>query len=189
MGVERQDGYAGLSCGDKEIVYRPSKRMINATHLAKLGEVSQYKLLNFFAKNPQINKEIRRGYAQISGTYISFDDAQVLCALFNIFYPSVQSLLTAKSVSVSPKSISIGEVDDCVGELFGNCANDGYNDPLYGLDCLGDDSQAVAEPQSREPDQLLAKSQSSHDSRFTEPSYKDGSYLAPKNRSFLQLLK
>ncbi len=146
--ADTRDGYAGLSCDDKQIVYQPSKRMINATHLVKLEEISRNMLPDFFAKNPQITKEIRRGGdSQIQGTYISFEDAQVLCAHFNLFSTSVQGLLTAKSVS--------GEGDDCIKELFGN----GTDEHLYGLDYLSDNPKAVTESQPREPDQLLTKSE------------------------------
>src|SRR2546423_3048858 len=79
-----KDGYAGLWYGDCVVVYHSSKRLINATHLLRLCNMGRRHLTKFFAHNPALTKETRRGDVQTQGTYISFEDARVLCDYFNL---------------------------------------------------------------------------------------------------------
>ena len=88
-------GYATMSHEDHFIAYRPAERTVNAPHLLRLGNISRKKLVTFFKANPKINKDIRSGHPSVSGSYISFEDALILCTFFGIS-PELMRDLIAK---------------------------------------------------------------------------------------------
>jgi serine/threonine protein kinase len=179
---ELQNEFAGLPCGNCVIAYQPSKRIINATHLLKASNIARHKLTEFFAKNPRITKEIiNHGNRRTLGTYISFEQARVFCDYFNLNSASVRCLLTGGSVSVSPKSVH----KDTEAATYGR-GGAGCGAPRN-LDYPGNDLSAVTGLQASKPNQM-PNLDCSHHSMFTEANYENGSYLAPRNRSYLQLL-
>lgn len=90
---EPPNGYANVLCGDHVIAYRLAEKTVNATHLLRLVNNPRSKLTKFFATNPEINKDIRLGHAPVAGTYISFDDALILCTSFGINPELVRNLI------------------------------------------------------------------------------------------------
>ena len=77
------------------IAYRPAERTVNTPQLLRLGNISRNKLVTFFKANPKINKDIRPGHPSVSGSYISFEDALILCTFFGIS-PELMRDLIAK---------------------------------------------------------------------------------------------
>lgn len=87
------EGFSVLQHGE-HIVFQPFSRMINATHILKAGNIPLERLKDFFEQNSGIAKEIKKGGdVRIVGTYISFDEAPVLCQYFNLRFAAVQYLL------------------------------------------------------------------------------------------------
>ncbi|KND93537.1 Serine/threonine-protein kinase RAD53 [Tolypocladium ophioglossoides CBS 100239] len=157
------------------IAYRPSDRTINATHLLKSGDIPRRNLRRFFAEHPGIAKQIyRQCRSDFQGTYISYEDAQVLCTHFKLSPGPIERLMAGGSASVPPDS----DVDGGGGIDNGVSNNDSsaVDVPQSFDDCMPspDVSQGVANPD--------------HYSQVTEASYENGSYLAPTNRSYLQML-
>lgn len=105
--LELPSGFADLQYGDCVIVYRPSKRVINITHLLNASKVPRQRLLVFFTNNPGIAKEVvQRGDPRIVRTYISFKEAQLLCDYFGLSLAPVQGLLAGDSTSALAVSAS-----------------------------------------------------------------------------------
>lgn len=149
------EGFSGLQCGEHTIVFQPFRRMINVTHVFKAGSIPLPSLKNFFEQNPGIAEKTKLGgNLRISGTYISFDDASVLCQYFNLRLAAVQYLLNENFSS---------DMEEASYEhsVFEHPIN---NDPII-----------KARPPALSP-------------KSTETSYVKGSYIAPPNRSYLQLL-
>ncbi|KAI1358431.1 hypothetical protein F5Y08DRAFT_350852 [Xylaria arbuscula] len=162
-GKELDNGYASLLHGGHTIVYQPIKEIVNATHLLKLGDIPRRRLANFFAANSGIAKEIvNRGSLMVLGTYISFQDAISLCHYFELDVSPVQRLLQGQSESTSVPDVSPN------GQPSNSSSK---TDPVA----------APQDSQTRQPPDLSR-------SIYTEPSYQHGSYLAPTNNSYLQLL-
>jgi hypothetical protein len=94
--------YKFLECGGISIAYSPFGRVVNATHLLKLGNRGYNDLQRFLCMNPQIRSEVRRcGENHIRGTYISFEDAERLCQFYELQSGPIEQLRTG----------SIGEPD------------------------------------------------------------------------------
>ena len=86
--------FAELKYDDRIIAYLPSKRVINITHLLQTSNVSLSRLRIFFKNHPGIAKEtIEQGDSRIVGTYISFEDANILCNCFGLNFELAQDLL------------------------------------------------------------------------------------------------
>ena len=170
---------------------------MNDTTLGLIQSIGRIptKLAYFFAKRPNIAREIRRGYHLIQGTYISFEDALILCEFFNISPVPVRSLISNELAAMSSArdrdnhdSIDEGvdSADQIQNIIPGNTTN---NIPDFGVNDVGAD-HALGSP-TKPPNVALdhpPDPDSSRHSNFTEASYEYGSYLAPKNRSYLQLL-
>lgn len=166
------EGYQTLKWGQIDIAYVPSARTVNATHLLKLGNVQKAKLKEFFGQYPDIQKSILRGNPLVQGTYVNFNDATLFCEHFDLDLSPVHQLL----------ELPHGEAEicnnPCDGIIDDEGLYDGHTDSgaphVNLLDCNAECVQCTGD--------------GGHGSRYTERSYKDGSYLAPANRSFEQLL-
>lgn len=147
--------FSGLQHGEHTIVFQPFRRMINATHILKAGNIPLESLKDFLEQNSGIAKEVRlSGNFRICETYISFDEASVLCQYFNLRFAAVQYLLSEDFLNDMEEvsyEHNVFEYPTC-------------NDPII-----------KAGPPASSP-------------KSTEKSYVKGSYLAPPNRSYLQLL-
>ncbi|POR35146.1 Serine/threonine-protein kinase RAD53 [Tolypocladium paradoxum] len=174
------DGYACLQCGDHVVAYQPSESTINAAHLLKLGGIPTWKLKRFFAAHPEIAKQVCRPLRfDLAGTYISYNDARLLCTYFDLNPDPVKRLMTGESTSVPPDPISEGHVHDTTGEE----AADGCGGIDYAVS--GNDSGVMKAARSFVH---LPGVASDTYSQFTEAGFENGSYLAPADRSYLQLL-
>lgn len=94
----QQRQYKFLECGGILIAYIPSHRIISVTHLLKLGN-QEHSLQWFVDKNPQIrtssSAEVRRtGPSHLLGTYISFENAVILCRFFEVPSSPIEQLRT-----------------------------------------------------------------------------------------------
>ncbi|KAL8855699.1 MAG: hypothetical protein Q9178_007665 [Gyalolechia marmorata] len=191
--------YKGLQWDDKLIVYMPSTRNVNATHLLKVHHVPRAKLGQFFSQNRQVSKDIVQGVVAYQGTYISFKDARLLCQHFHFSEDVVDEIARRAMTTVTPLLEDDTNADSyhhggtCNADDTGTCEEGAMNEenPYLGLQhSVGElattathhsictDSQASF--QDAEP--VL---DSSHISYFTEPSYRYGSFLPPVNQSFL----
>lgn len=77
-------GYEALQWDDEFVMYMPSIRKVNATHLLKLGNIPRTQLAQFFSHNHQVSKQVVAGNAQVQGMYIDFEDAHLLCRHFKL---------------------------------------------------------------------------------------------------------
>lgn len=87
-------GYATLLYNNRVIAYKPVERSVNVTHLLKLGDIPRPELAKFFKKNPAIMRQVHRhGDTNVLGTYMSYEDALVLSAHFNLSLEPVKRLI------------------------------------------------------------------------------------------------
>lgn len=166
------EGYQTLKWGQIDIAYVPSARTVNATHLLKLGNIRKARLKGFFSQYPDIQKSILRGNPLVQGTYVNFDDATLFCKHFGLDLSPVHQLL----------ELAYGEAeirnDTCDGIIDDEGLDDGHaGSGAPHVDLLDCDVECVQ-----------GTGDGGHGSRYTERSYKAGTYLAPENRSFQQLL-
>ncbi|KAB5536161.1 hypothetical protein GE09DRAFT_1141598 [Coniochaeta sp. 2T2.1] len=85
-------GYEFLEYGGISIAYMPSARVVNAAHLLRLA-TRRHNLRGFLSRNPQVRAEIHGGPRNIKGTYISFEDAVLLCQHFDLNSSPIDQLL------------------------------------------------------------------------------------------------
>lgn len=161
LGEERAQGYAGLLYNDQVIAYdRPIERTVNAAHLLKLGGIPQRKPAEFLKQAPEIPKQAHWGNSNVQATYISYEAAEVLAAHLDLRSDPVKRVIELASL---PSDSALG------GGIRDMEAAPHALSSLPGLD-LGSGRMGRA------------------DSCFTEANYKNGSYLAPPSRSYLELL-
>ncbi|KAI0469409.1 kinase-like domain-containing protein [Xylaria cf. heliscus] len=176
-----------------KIAYVPSTRKVNATHLLKLGALDRQKLRPYFNKHPEVKGEVIRGRDMgydIQGTYITFDDALNFCDAFNLSQGPIHQLLSILVESGDPGpatgheppytnhagySINASQrLEPATNQRIGLI---GVAPPPSLHDRLRDDNYRPGET-----------GEGSHYSRYTEQTYSNGSYLAPQNVSYKQLL-
>lgn len=127
-----------------------------------------------------MKREVQRGSPKTSGSYISFEDAPAFCKHFSIDLPPIRHLLMSQS---EPTTASPNEY---LPDNMQVAINTGENiDGAYGNASQTDKDFEMPSP--RDPHQSFNLNASQH-SKYTEASYQNGSYLAPANRSYLQLL-
>lgn len=176
-------GFASLSCGDVTVAYQPPNRTINATHLLKAGKIHRSKLADFFAEHPEVQKTKMSGNSKLQGTYITLEGARTLCSYFDLRFLPVLQLLNAASPSVDPGHFPTGNIVE-------NTSNAGNGKRGFSK---GPQRHSSDHPDARSASQALDRDQTAAVaaagvSVVTEASYRNGSYLAPSNRSYLQLL-
>ncbi|KAK0627078.1 hypothetical protein B0T14DRAFT_126768 [Immersiella caudata] len=110
------EGYRILEYNKISIACTPSTRVINATHLLKLGKnIKRQRLPAFFAAYPHIGKFPVNGNASVSGTYINFDHVTSLGEYFKIKLDSIKQVLQmAKSTALPYDEV---EISDVLGEF------------------------------------------------------------------------
>ncbi|KAL8913494.1 MAG: hypothetical protein Q9171_001682 [Xanthocarpia ochracea] len=191
--------YKGLQWDDKLIVYMPSTRKVNAAHLLKVHDVPRAKLAQFFSQNRQVSKQIVQGGVAYQGTYISFENARLLCQHFHFSEDVVEEIVGRAITTVTPRLEDHANADSyhhggtCNADDTGTCEEGAMNqeDPNLGLQhSMGElattathhsiSTHSQASSQDAEP--VLDRS---HISYYTEPSYRYGSFLPPVNQSFL----
>ncbi|GAP92494.1 putative protein kinase [Rosellinia necatrix] len=196
-----------------QIAYVLSMRIVNATHLLKLGEINRGKLAAFFSHYPQIWKSMRRGPGSVQGTYIKLNDAPTLCHYFGLSQDPINQLLSIprksnhegasedKALCDNESSHGIAANGNGVTELDprNNLANnDNQPEAVDGISGVNVENSAysgfdaASVPRSFHNDPPLQTEdartiEADHRSLYTERSYTNGSYLAPPNRSFEQL--
>jgi hypothetical protein len=146
------DAFEVLDTGDGKIAYKPTARYVNAAHLGKLYKIDPHKLAQFFSDHPHMDKQVKRGTpGHLQGTYISFEDARVLCAHFKVGYHPIERLIQLLSTPVAgaPNSAPSAPATSSAPEPPG---------------ASGAAKEAVYDDQT---------------SYITEPSYANGSYLVP----------
>jgi hypothetical protein len=214
--------YAVLQWNEVEIVYNPSKRTVNVTHLIKLGNNINRATLANFLSSLETPKTVIWGHSKAQGSYISFEDedARKLCQHFGLSQDPIEELLTR----VAP-ALAIGLVADAALSTLDNdlVANEdeywrhsptaptsmmdgtrptsydgathyGYTyNGSFSVGSFGERetrSAAPLVPHSDVPTNMEcgeAVADPDSYSQYTESNYERGSYLAPTNRSYLQL--
>lgn len=207
---------AGLHCNDVVIMHRPAKRMINATHILKAGGIPFYsrELRRFLKENNHIATEISRGNNAEQGTYISYDNVPALCIQFNLDLPPVQELI-GQAEDFAERDDAHGIANDPATRIEQNgpgavivkgfdnpskriCASEAdhrdipsdpttrikqTNTGAVSVGSFNSCSNSLSELESDDSDNSMA----SH-GYFTKPKFPKGSYLAPANRSYKQML-
>ena len=180
------------------MVYMPSTRKVNATHLLKVHHVSRAKLAQFF-QSRQVSKLIVQGGVAYQGTYISFEDARLLCQHFHFSEDVVDEIVGRAITTVTPLLEDHANADSyhhggtCNADDTGTCEDGAMNqeNPNLGLQHSVGELATTATTHSictysqasfQDAEPLLDKS---HSSYYTEPSYRYGSFLPPVNQSFL----
>jgi hypothetical protein len=107
-----------LECDGISIAYIPSTRLVNATHLLKVGHKHRFELRKFLSRHPQIPTEAYLGRyiggRSIAGTYITYEDAVLVCQFFTLRSDPIEQLLKIGS-GPEPNIIEYdghGEVDE-----------------------------------------------------------------------------
>ncbi|SPQ20563.1 58b91467-99f2-4e1f-b778-eb56634c081b [Thermothielavioides terrestris] len=96
---------------DHAIAYKPFEREVNAAHLGRVYNINAHKFSKFFTRNPGMVKSVRRGgLAILRGTYISFEDAEVLCAHFGARFSPVRCLIDP-TAGVAPANLVMARAD------------------------------------------------------------------------------
>ncbi|CAJ2508657.1 Uu.00g136830.m01.CDS01 [Anthostomella pinea] len=211
-GKRLREGYQLLEWGESQIAYMPSTQMVNATHLLQYGRLDRRKLPKFFTQNPRTRKTIHHA-ARVAGTYISFVDAVKLCHFFGLDQGPINHLLAPLLVGASNVQPNIADHRNSGGQApYSNYGDSGKGNITVNLDespSQGDtrptdvDAQILplgaidgswhAPVESPEFSEVAVSpmpqvQQPHHDSKYTERSYRNGSYIAPPNRSYGQLL-
>ena len=119
------DEYKFLDCGSYTVAYQPNRRIINATHLLRVAKLLTSKLHELLAHKAEIAKEIYRGNWKTQGTYISFEDAQIVCTSLGIEHTVLQNFLEIMTMSIRMAT----ERDD--HDYMQYCTD---HDLLHGLD-------------------------------------------------------
>ncbi|KJZ76550.1 hypothetical protein HIM_03886 [Hirsutella minnesotensis 3608] len=179
LGGEQAGDYASLEYGDGVVAYRPSERLINITQILKTGGVKLSELPKLLAKNPGIMRKICRGRASIRGTYISYEDALIACAQFDLDAGSLKRLLgPATAPDCIPRVVRGGTKE---AASRGRRVVDGGSDGSSSLRAweVPDGLDHQSAPQ---PGELNSAARN-----YSEPNYEHGSYLPPVSRSPLPL--
>ncbi|KAJ8113165.1 hypothetical protein ONZ43_g5215 [Nemania bipapillata] len=103
-------GFRVLAWNQIPIVFQPTERTINATHLLKLSAHDRSKLRKFFDTNPQMKKTVLRG-GYTGGTYISLDDVSFFCDYFGLNYDAIRRLLAPAMESNTTRPVHHHEDD------------------------------------------------------------------------------
>ena len=91
-----------LDTSNSKIAYKLTAQYINVAHLGKLYNIEHYKLSQFFSDHLYIDKQVKRSSpGHLQGSYISFEDAWVLCAHFKVSYCPVERLIALLSAPVA----------------------------------------------------------------------------------------
>ena len=199
------DGYKALQWDDKSVVYMPSARKVHAGQLLRLGDVPHRRaqLAQFFSHNHEITKAMLVGHRHAQGTYIGLEDARLLCHHFHLSEGPVDEIIRrerATEISVLGVSRSASQIFQYEGtyDFYKNGTSENGN--MYqghstaglpgsrengpatpAMDLYCNDSQVETQHADPLPDP-------DHYSQFTEPNYEYGSYLAPADQSYLQLV-
>ncbi|PHH72470.1 hypothetical protein CDD80_4512 [Ophiocordyceps camponoti-rufipedis] len=103
---DRQENYLAqverLEWSGQLIAHRPYQGTINAAHLLRLSG-SRQRLGHFFARNPGIKKQVH--YGEHRGTYVSYEDARVLCLHLGLDPGPIDDLLGSGSYSRPPDRV------------------------------------------------------------------------------------
>ncbi|KAI4287430.1 MAG: hypothetical protein L6R35_003314 [Caloplaca aegaea] len=191
--------YKGLQWDDKLVVYLPSTRKVNATHLLNVYHVPSTKLAQFFSQNRPVSKQIVKGRTAYQGTYINFEDARLLCQHFHLSEDLVDEIVGRAKTTGTPLLEDHANADCYHHERtynaddMGTCEYEGTNqgNPHLGLQrsVNGNAIMATNPLLSTESQAGVQHAENALDkdciSYYTEPSYKYGSFLAPMNQSFL----
>ncbi|KAK0749593.1 hypothetical protein B0T18DRAFT_389153 [Schizothecium vesticola] len=146
------DVFELLDTGDGKIAYKPTARYVNAAHLGKLYNMDPHKLSQFFSDHQHIDKQVKRGNpGHLQGTYISFDDARLLCAHFNMSYHPIERLIELLYTPVAGAPNSAPSAPATLSAPDPPGASETAKEAVY-------DAQT---------------------SYITEPNYANGSYLVP----------
>ncbi|KAL8654597.1 MAG: hypothetical protein Q9210_001410 [Variospora velana] len=191
--------YKGLQWDNKLVVYMPSTRKVNATHLLSVHHVPRAKLAQFFSQNRPVSKQIVQGRVAYQGTYINFEDARLLCQHFHFSEDLVDEIVGRARNTGTPLwedhanadnyhhggTYNADDTDTCEdGAMNQENPQLGLQHSVSGNATIATDpfisTESQASVQHAEP--VLDKDCVSY---YTEPSYKYGSFLAPMNQSFL----
>jgi hypothetical protein len=154
------DGFGVLDTGDGKIAYKPTERYVNAAHLRELYGITQKKMSEFFSEHPYIDKQVWRGTpVYLRGSYISYENARVLCAHFKVSCGPIERLIELAS--------AVNDADDAAANV-----------PA---------ALSVADHRLSGAGKPAEEAVYAHTSYFTEPSYTNGSYLAPARGSCLEV--
>ncbi|KAI4141347.1 MAG: hypothetical protein LQ341_003534, partial [Variospora aurantia] len=107
-----KDGYKGLHWDDKLVVYMPSTRKVNATHLLNVHHVPSTKLAQFFSQNRPVSKQTVKGRTAYQGTYINFEDARLLCQHFHLSEDLVNEIVGRATTTRTPLLEDHANADD-----------------------------------------------------------------------------
>lgn len=183
--------YEALQWDDKFVVYMPSVRRVNATHLLKLSNIPRTQLARFFSHNHQVSKQVVVGSAQVQGTYIDFEDAQLLCRHFNLSEDPVDEIIRRER---APGTSVLGDHEDTNiyypestydfedGDRYQEDTSMVPDHPLEGPATAVKGFVACKDFQAK-PRHAEPVMNTDHYSQYTEPSYKYGSFIAPANQS------
>ncbi|KAL8403179.1 hypothetical protein RB594_008443 [Gaeumannomyces avenae] len=85
------------------VVYRPVERKVNALQLVGIRKISRNSLKMCFARHPEIRTERHRRpqVAGLSGPYVDFDDARIICKSFHMPTAVIDELETAAAATVA----------------------------------------------------------------------------------------
>lgn len=189
--------FKGLQWDDKLVVYMPSMRKLNATHLLKVHHIPRAKLVQFFSYNRQVSKHIVPGGTGYQGTYIDFEDARLLCQHFHISEDPVDELVARARTTGTPLLEDRTSADNYHCEKAHNADNKGTcedramnrRNPKLGLQHSVSGHATTATDHSSYTDFQATVQHTEpvldmdHVSYCTEPSYEHGSFLAPTNPS------
>ncbi|KAL9013439.1 MAG: hypothetical protein Q9173_001866 [Seirophora scorigena] len=191
--------YKGLQWDDKLVVYMPSARRVNATHLLKVHDVPRAKLAQFFSQNRPVSKQVVQGGTAYRGTYINFEDARLLCQHFHFGEDLVDEIVGRARTTGTPLLEDHANADNYHhGVTYnaddkGTCEDGATNQesPNLGLQHSASGHATAAthhinctelQTSFQDAEPVLDRS---HISYYTEPSYRYGSFLPVVNQSFL----
>ena len=196
------DGYKALEWEGKTVIYMPALRKIHATQVLHLGNIPSpsAQLARFLSCN-EISKQVVRGHIRTQGTYIDFEDARLLCRHFNLSEAPLDAITQRER---TPEIPLWGELESAApiyhGSAF-NIENQGIPDgDMYWGQMLGSSGHPVDGPATATMElppyndsqarlQLTEAVSNVDDySQITERDYEYGSFLAPADTSYLQLV-
>jgi hypothetical protein len=215
--------YAAMEWNNMEMVYIPSKGLINAAHVLKLGDKIYRSQLSKFLLDFKISNTVVRGNPRAQGTYISFQDARQLCQHFDLSLDPIEELLARDSRSpipvpaigavvntaqvtldndiatdFPPPSVATPVVADSAGTTscgavtsyttYGGSFSVGGNWDPETLSAAPSASPSVFKDLSTDLECGEAVAGTDHYSQYTESNYENGSYLAPVNRSYEEMM-
>lgn len=191
--------YEGVQWDDKLLVYMPILWKVNATHLLKIHDIPMAKLAQFISHNHQVSKQVVRGGAAYSGTYINLEDARLLCQHLHLSEDLVDEIVGRARTTGTPLLENHTNADNYhhggtyTADDTGTCEDGALNqeNPSPGLQhSMSGHTTTATHPSICTESQVSFQDAEllldrSHTSYHTEPSYRYGLFLPPLDQSFL----